>query len=675
MKNQYVRWLTFLTALFLVLSACTLFNSIPIPGPTKDSSSPVGGARIVSGSVTYTNTFFTEGVAQPVIILEDQGGFVTRNRKFVIPIESQVIGEITSDFYTSPFTYSLALPAEPNGTLHDVDHDGNKDTGVMVFAVAYWTNTWGDPYLERRDQAGGGWSSAYASTRVSDAKDSYLEVFGGKYLVYAPDGAQQFPSGFGTDKKLFTDDDPVVDLPAGWSVIDMDQAPFKIDRSEKPTIDLIEPESTALDDFSQLSYTQAFDKMFEKFKNEYAFTDLKQIDWDAKGKEFRPRFEDADKNNDSHAYVLALRDFIWSIPDTHVGFYTPLLNDDFQNYVAGGVGFAMRETDDGKIIANFILKDGSADKAGMKWGAEIVSLDGKPISAVVDASVPWIFPGASSFSNPITKRLEQLRYALRFNLDKQSVEVKFKNPGEGEKTAKLEVVNEYDSFFFSAPDKDQSPTALPVEFSVLPSGYGYIKISSFIDNDVLSIQVWERAIKYFNDNQIPGVILDMRINGGGSGWLADQMAAYFFDKEIVVGNTAHYNQGSGDFYMDPGDQMSMIPPRPDLQYSGPVVVLVGPACASACEFFSYDMTVNNRATVIGEYPSEGAGGSVEDFMMPESISVRMTVGRAVDAQGNIHLEGKGVTPTVKVPVTVETLRKESNGEDVILDAAIAYLKK
>ena len=31
----------------------------------------------------------------------------------------------------------------------------------------------------------------------------------------------------------------------------------------------------------------------------------------------------------------------------------------------------------------------------------------------------------------------------------------------------------------------------------------------------------------------------------------DQMAAYFFNKETVVGNVARYNTGSGAFYMDP----------------------------------------------------------------------------------------------------------------------------
>ncbi|MDO8752437.1 MAG: S41 family peptidase, partial [Anaerolineales bacterium] len=334
--------------------------------------------------------------------------------------------------------------------------------------------------------------------------------------------------------KLFTDDDPIMDIPAGWSVIDLDQTPFEIDRSEEPEIALIEPEGSALDDFSSLSYAEAFDEMLKKFRNEYAFTEIKDIDWDAKAAEFRPRFEEADKNKDSHAYALALRDFLWSIPDTHVGFDTTPLNDDFQADIAGGLGFAMRETDDGKIIANFITADGPAAQAGMVWGAEIISLDGVPTADVVESVVPW----SSPFSNEEIKRLQQLRYATRFRLEKGQVSVTFKNPEGAEQTEVLKVVNEVDSFNASSFRAGEDPTALPVEFSILPSGYGYIKISSFSDNDLLSILVWERAMGYFNENEISGVILDLRNNGGGSGWLADQMAAYFFNEETVVGQTA-----------------------------------------------------------------------------------------------------------------------------------------
>jgi C-terminal processing protease CtpA/Prc len=427
-------------------------------------------------------------------------------------------------------------------------------------------------------------------------------VYGGKYVVYAPDEEQQFPSGFGADGKLFTDDDPLMALTAGWSVVDLDKTPFAIDRSELLTIDLIEGEGAEQDDFSDLSYTDAFDQMLEKFRKEYAFTELKQMDWEVLAAEHRPAFEAAQDGRDAHAYALALRDFMWSIPDTHVGFDQTLIAGDFQRDTAGGLGFAIRETDDGKIIANYVLADGPADLAGMEWGAEILALDGQPIQDVVAANVPW----SSSFSNPVIKRLQQLRYATRFALSKSDVEVQFQNPGGDRLTEMLEVVNEYESFGQASFRAGESPTALPVEFSVLPSGLGYVKISSFLDNDVLSIQVWERAMRYFNDNAIPGVILDMRMNSGGSGWLANQMAAYFFESETVVGNTAHYDKASGDFYLDPGDEAIMIPPAEDLRYDGKVAVLVGPACASACEFFSYDLTLEDRAVRRSrKYPSGG----------------------------------------------------------------------
>lgn len=660
MKSRLFTVIEILVLISLIFACAPIARTEVSPAP--DSEGDGTGPKIVTGEVTYTNTFFTMGVAEPVIILEDQGGFVTRDRKFLIPVESQVIGQITSDFYTSPFTYSITLPEEPKGTLHDVDHDGADETGVMVFAVAYWTNTWGDPFLERRDQGGGGWSSAYASTKVSDDSEFYLEVFGGKYLIYAPDGGQSFPSGFGDDKKLFTDDDPVMDVAAGWSVVDLDQTPFSIDRSENPEIALLEPEGSAADDFSALSYTEAFDKMLEKFKNEYAFTELKKINWDAKGREFRPRFEEAEKKKDSHAYTLALRDFLWSIPDTHIGFDSSPLNDDFQTDIAGGLGFAMRETDDGKFIANFVLEGGPAAEAGMVWGAQIVSLDGVPTADVVEATVPW----SSPFSNPEIKRLQQMRYATRFRLEKGQVELIFKNPNGAEQTVTLPVTNEVDSFNFSSFRAGVDAQALPVEFDMLPSGYGYIKISSFSDNDLLSILVWERAMRYFNENEVSGVILDLRNNGGGSGWLADQMAAYFFKEETIVGQSAYYDDSTGEFFIDPDREESMIPPREELQYNGQVVVMVGPNCASACEFFSYDMTINDRAIVVGQYPSEGAGGSVEGFYMPEDLYTQMTIGRVMDADGNIHLEGKGVAPDLRVPVTAETLLQQYNGEDVVL---------
>jgi len=162
---------------FLLAAVCLFFAAIvPLRAQESDDQIPAatiindeGGAVAIRGKVSYTNEFFTTGVAAPMVILEDQAGFVDRNEYYLFPVQSQTLGQITSDFYESPFNYSIALPIEPQGALRDVDNDAELDIGVMIFAIAYWTNTFGDPFLEERDLFGGGWSTAYASTRDCDA--------------------------------------------------------------------------------------------------------------------------------------------------------------------------------------------------------------------------------------------------------------------------------------------------------------------------------------------------------------------------------------------------------------------------------------------------------------------------------------------------------------------------
>lgn len=648
------------------------------PAPEVESDFPLaeiandeGGPTVVTGEVAYTNPFFTTGVAEPIVILEDQGGFVVRDRGFVFPPESQVLGQITSDFFSSPFSYSLTLPQEPQGTQRDVDQDNQSEPGVMVFAIAYWTNTWGDPYLERRDQGGGGWSSAYASTRVSDDQASYLEITGGRLLVYAPQGGEGFPNGFGADGKLFTDDDPIVGLPAGWTLVDLDPDPFEFDRSRRPTVDLLEPEGSALDDFSELSYTEAFDALLNKFRTEYAFTEYKQLDWDARDEQFRPRFERAEQTRNLQSYALALRDFLWSIPDGHVNMdLTPLL-DQFREEVSGGLGMSLVQLSDSFPRVAFLLEGGPADEAGIEFGAVIYSIDGVPIGQYLNSRKPWNSP----FSTQHNRLLEQLRFATRFPIGTQ-VEIEYQNPGGEIDHTTLEAVFEVDSYLFEQPGTERTGFELPVEFELLDSGVGYVRLLDFFDNELLTIQLWERMMRDLNLQGVGGLIIDLRSNGGGSGYLARQMAAYFFDEELVTGNTGRYDETTGDFFFDETEQAMMIPPPDDLRYHGPVVMILGPNCASACEFFAYAMTLQDRAGSVGLYPTAGLGGSVEDFQMPGDITVRMTIGRAVDPDGNIHIEGKGVAPENPVELDEATfLSIYQDGLDVELQQAQRVLDR
>lgn len=652
-----------LVLLLLVLWFSASMSAAQGDAPPAEIINDEGGARVITGTLTYTNTLFTVGVAQPIIITEDQAGFIDRDKYFLMPPESQTLAQLTSDFYDSPVRYSLTLPIQPQGSYRDVDNDAQAETGVQVFAIAYWSNTFGDPFLEERDLYGGGWSTAYASTRVDPDPSAESEVIGGKYLIYAPDDAQGFPSGFGADGLLFTDDDPVVTVPQGYTVVDLDTDPFTFDRSAAPIIDLIEGEFSALDDFSDLSYADAFDAMIDLFRTRYAFTEYKGLDWDALQAEWRPRFEQADARGDSLAYRRALRDFLWQIPDGHVS--GPFIQEDLIDAALGGIGISTRELDDGRFITTLIVPDQPAEREGIKLGAEIVSINGFPMRDWVDQTITWTGP----FSTEHHRRLEQLRFATRFPLG-ESVTVEYINPeSSGAQTARLTTVQELDSLFVGESD-DLTGFELPVEYTLLDSGYGYAQIYSFSDNDLLTIQLWERMIQTLNDQGVPGLIIDMRVNGGGSGFLADQMAAYFFNEPLELGSTGVYDELLGDFYFDPRGVGRFYPPPENLRYAGAIAVIVSPTCLSACEFFSYDMTLQDRAAIIGHYPTGGLGGSIQDFLMPDGELVRFTIGREVNSEGDIHIEGLGVAPTVRVPVTYETLIE---AQDALLDAAIDYL--
>jgi C-terminal processing protease CtpA/Prc len=90
---------------------------------------------------------------------------------------------------------------------------------------------------------------------------------------------------------------------------------------------------------------------------------------------------------------------------------------------------------------------------------------------------------------------------------------------------------------------------------------------------------------------------------------------------------------------------------------------------SACEYFSYFLNLGDRATVVGNYPTAGAAGSVGDgqFDLPGGVSIQFPTGRPETPDGKVLIEGTGVPLDVTVPVTEEQVSGKS---DPVLEAAI-----
>jgi len=656
MKHYPNRLISLLFVFVIIATACQTINNLPFteptPGQTTEATltplpaNPIGLAEVsenepvfIIGDIPYTSPFFLNTTSEPFVLLEDQEGFILRDNEHPFKLESQVIGpvEIHDDLSLS---YGLALPSVPQGAFFDLDNDKIQDRGVQVFAVAYWSNTWGGPYLEQRD--GTGWSTAYASTITDPDNDG--EIIGGLLVVWAPDDEQGFPTSFGEDGLLFTEDDPTDTIPAGYSLIDLNETPFLVYKETRPHITLIEGD-VAVNDFKDLSYVDAFDALFRKATREYPFTEDKRIDWQVLFDQYAPKIAEANSPED---FYRALRDFTYEIPDSHVGL--SLNPDVFFEEQGGSFGMLLTELSDGRVIVTDVLPSTASDEAGIQVGAEILSWGNQSISEAISDVMPYFGP----YSTEHTKRIDQVTFLTRVAPGAR-LEVGFSNPGDSEiQHVNLTAEVEYTTLFMSIPALNEDELSLPIQGHVLDSSQlGYISINTFDDDYHLMAQLWESHIQALIDSEIPGLIIDMRTNSGGSSGLAYDFAGYFFDEEIILYNSAYYNDQTGEFEYT--DYPAKIKPAP-LLYEGPIAVLVSPDCVSACEGFTYALTQQGRSIVIGHYPSSGAFGEVGrgQYELPEELSMQFPTGRPETPDGDLLIEGIGVTPDIIVLVTEDS---------------------
>ncbi len=630
----------------------------PSPSATQVSTSADDEQPVLlTGTFTYTNDIISEYYVEHAVALVDMYGFVTRDEEWEIPVEGQVLGYLDMDEEAREGQFQLHLPAQPSGTPVQF---GNSE-GVQVFALSYSPNLSGGPFSAGDDRSFG-WPTYLAST-VNDPEDDD-EVTGGKLIVWAPDQEQQFPTSFGDDGKLFTDDDLLAPIPQGYSVIDLDQEPFNIIRDAEVDLTLYEPTDAMVKDYSNLSYTEAFDRMFEKVRTEYAFNGIegKEPNWDELYEELAPRVAEAERADSAEGFYLALLDFVQAFRDGHVGLSGGNIERKLiAPQLVGGYGFAMRKLDDGRYLVNFVLDGGPADLAGMEVGAEVTTFNDKPI----DQAVSDVEPITGPFSTDFGRQAEQQRFLLRAPLNTEA-KVTFINPDGSEQSATLKAVREYDSLYANDGFDDFNPVALPVEFRILESGLGYVRVNSNFDDLNLLIRLFERALQTFEDNDLPGIIIDMRRNSGGAPL---GLAGFLTDKEIEMGQLEYYSEATGQF--EPHGKPERVYPNERQFHFDRMALLVDKSCYSACELEAYAFSQVPGMIVVGQYPTAGVEAEVArgQFRLPEGISLQVPTGRFT-LDGEVFLEGTGVEPTVRVPIDEETVLAE---DDVVLRRAEQHL--
>lgn len=648
----------FVVALLLLalasLACQTLTTATPV-SPTSVPQATISAPKVtgdqpfqVKGTFTVTNDFVIASyMYEHAAALVDLHGFVIRDKEWEIPVLSQVLGYMRVDVPNQSGEYVISLPQIPQGEFNDVDQNGQADTGVQIFVSAYWPNLAGGPFSEGDDRSMG-WPGYLASIKTDSENQD--EVTGGKLVIWAPDAAQKFPTGFGPDKLLFTADDPTGPVPAGYAIVDLDTAPFTVSQPPVAELTLFEPTDVAQKDYSDLGMTAAFEKFFAVIRREYAFNGFpgKEPAWDQLYAEIKPRVEQAEKDQNDQAYYEAIRDLLFGFKDGHVSLQGDPLTNDFRTNYLGGYGLTIRELDNGKVIVDRVAEAGPAAQAGVQLGAEVTTFNDQPIGQAIGANQP-LFLQSSDFAI----RASQAVWLLRAAPGTQA-SLTFVNPGASAQTAKLTAEPETD-LLFEALGWNESLATQPVESDILMvdgQPIGYIQILSNSDDLGLAFRIFEHSLKKFKEQEVTRLIIDLRNNSGGSPL---GLAGFLTDKELIQGQLEYFSEKTGKFEPE-GEPGKIYPNQVQYQFDQ-IVLLVGMNCYSACEIEAQGFSQVPGMIVVGETPTAGVEAETArgQFKLPAGLEVVVPTGRFLNPDGSLFLEGTGVQPTVKVPVTAEAV--------------------
>jgi len=397
---------------------------------------------------------------------------------------------------------------------------------------------------------------------------------------------------------------------------------------------------SALGNFSPLgeTYTEAFDDLWMLMDRHYPFFERKDVDWEAAYQQYRPQAAAAQTDQE---FYQAVDQLLNVLPDGHTDLVRPPVT------FAGlhTFGYAGEFQGDALVIG----VSSTAEAAGLEVGDRLLEINGKTIPEALQDWKETIPP--SSTPEHFQKRI----YLHLLSTFDEKIKIQFQKPEGGVEIAVLR--------WDPQNRREQGPSPV-ITSQQLPSGVGVIRIRSFnLNHGPALIQAFDAALNDFLD--APGVILDVRNNGGGFSVLADLTAGRFFSETIIYGEEYYRSRLPQHFWRK--SRTYRVVPRGDI-YAGPVAVLTNPFTFSSADTFVAAMTRADRAVTVGR-PTAGATGNPIKVRLPGGGTARFSTGD-FQLPGGVSLEGTGIEPDIPVEWTREDLIQ---GKDPDVAAAEAYL--
>ncbi|MFQ5654404.1 MAG: S41 family peptidase [Planctomycetota bacterium] len=191
-------------------------------------------------------------------------------------------------------------------------------------------------------------------------------------------------------------------------------------------------------------------------------------------------------------------------------------------------------------------------------------------------------------------------------------------------------------------------------------GFGYVRVDT-LTGAPKKFEELREAMEGVLD--APGLIIDLRSNGGGNEAHAQQIAAIFTGKRLLYAKSLVRSGPDHNDFSRP--RLRYIQPRRGKIYERPMVCLIGRGCMSSGEGFALMMKALPQATLVGQ-PTRGASGNPQPLELPNGVTVHYSRWVALEADGGLF-EGRGIAPDILV--------EHRGAGDPTFDAGIEALRK
>src|SRR5579884_1268368 len=274
--------------------------------------------------------------------------------------------------------------------------------------------------------------------------------------------------------------------------------------------------------------------------------------------------------------------------DPHSNFFDPTAYALLREEQAGryyGVGMLVGAPE-GRVIVMYPFENSPAWKAGLR--------PGDVIEAVNDKSTDGLdIPAVSSMLKGPEGTQVQIRVG-RQGSDKP--------------------------LFFNVTRGEVPRESVTYAFWYRP-GIAYIKLESFNEN---TSHEFDQALNKLGENNIEGLILDLRDNGGGILQEAVAVSEHFLRKGQAI--VSHHGRASTEtkFFVKKGERGRGYP----------IVVLVNRGTASAAEILTGALQDHDRAWVLGEQ-TFGKGLVQAPYPLSENTALLLTIARYYTPSGRL----------------------------------------